>query len=109
MSSIRRLWLLLVTVVAMGLPAAGSAAALRVASAFDPATMDPHSLALLYHTRVLFRIYEGLVGRGPDYKLEPALALDWRRVDPLTWRFRLRPDVRFHDGSPFTADDVVFS
>ena len=82
---------------------------LRIASGSDPATMDPHSLALLYHTRVVFRIYEGLVGRDEQYRLAPALALDWQRVDPFTWRFRLRPGVRFHDGRPFTADDVVFS
>jgi peptide/nickel transport system substrate-binding protein len=88
---------------------ASHAATLRIASAFDPATMDPHSLALLYHTRVVFRIYEGLVGRDEHYRLEPALATEWRHVDPLTWRFKLRPGVKFHDGSPFTADDVVFS
>jgi peptide/nickel transport system substrate-binding protein len=90
-------------------PGAALAAPLRIATAYDPATMDPHSLAMLYHTRVVFNVYEGLVGRDEHYRLEPALALEWRRVDPLTWRFRLRPGVHFHDGSPFTADDVVFS
>jgi peptide/nickel transport system substrate-binding protein len=92
-----------------GFPVATQAAALRIATAFDPATMDPHSLALLYHTRVVFNVYEGLVGRDQNYRLEPALAVEWHRVDPLTWRFKLRPNVHFHDGSPFTADDVVFS
>ena len=85
------------------------AASLRVATAFDPQTMDPHSLALQYHTRVVFQIYESLVGRDPQYRLVPVLATEWKQIDPHTWRFKLRPGVRFHDGSPFTADDAVFS
>jgi peptide/nickel transport system substrate-binding protein len=50
-----------------------------------------------------------LVNRDRDFRLEPSLALSWQAVDAKTWRFKLRPDVRFHDGSPLTADDVVFS
>ena len=87
-------------------PAAGQ---LRVASAFDPQTMDPHAIALLYHTRVVFQVYESLVARDERFKLEPALAQAWQMLDGNTWRFRLRPGVRFHDGSELTADDVVFS
>ena len=90
-------------------PPGADAAALRIASAFDPQTMDPHSLALQYHTRVVFSIYESLVGRDQNYHLVPVLATEWRQVDPLTWRFKLRPDVHFHDGSLFTAEDAVFS
>ncbi|MGL6110136.1 MAG: ABC transporter substrate-binding protein [Rubrivivax sp.] len=82
---------------------------LRIASAFDPQTLDPHALALLYHTRVVFQIYDSLLGRDENFKLEPALALEWRNVNPTTWRFKLRPGVSFHDGSAFTADDAVFS
>jgi peptide/nickel transport system substrate-binding protein len=82
---------------------------LRIATAFDPQTMDPHSLALLYHTRISTQIYEGLVGRDAQYKLEPGLALEWSNPTPTRWRFKLRPGVVFHDGSAFTADDVVFS
>jgi peptide/nickel transport system substrate-binding protein len=86
-----------------------SAQTLRFASAFDPNSFDPHSLALLYQSRIVTQIYEGLVNRDRDFRLEPSLALSWQAVDAKTWRFRLRPDVRFHDGSPLTADDVVFS
>jgi peptide/nickel transport system substrate-binding protein len=88
---------------------AGHAATLRVASAFDPQTMDPHALALLYHSRVVFQIYDSLVSRDEHFKLEPALAVSWQMVDPKLWRFKLRSGVQFHDGSPFTADDAVFS
>jgi len=88
-------------------PTAGKT--LRFASAFDPQSMDPHALALLYQTRVVTQIYEGLVNRGKDFKLEPSLATEWRMVNATTWRFKLREGVKFHDGAPFTADDAVFS
>ena len=105
------LWMLLCTAAqnsaAQAAPPAGPQ--LRVASAFDAQTMDPHAIALLYHTRVSTQIYEGLVNRDEKYQLEPALALSWQMTSPTTWRFKLRPNVTFHDGSPFSADDVVFS
>ena len=90
-------------------PAVAQGKVLRFASAFDPQTMDPHALALLYQTRVVTQIYEGLVNRGKDYKLEPSLATSWEMTSATSWRFKLRPGVRFHDGAPFSADDAVFS
>jgi peptide/nickel transport system substrate-binding protein len=50
-----------------------------------------------------------LLWRNSAGELKPALALEWRAIDPLTWRFRLREGVRFHDGAPFTAEDVKFT
>lgn len=91
------------------LPAAAQPRILRVASANDPQTMDPHAVALLYHTRVVHQIYEGLVSRDEQFRLQPALALSWAPVDAKTWRFKLRSGVKFHDGSEFGADDVIFS
>ena len=101
----------LVLAVLVGLAAMTSAqaATLRIATAFDPQTMDPHSLALQYHTRVAFTIYESLVGRDQNYRITPVLATEWHAIDATTWRFKLRPGVHFHDGSVFTADDAVFS
>jgi peptide/nickel transport system substrate-binding protein len=86
-----------------------SAATLRFASGFDPQSLDPHALALLYQTRVASQIYESLVFRDRNFATEPALAVSWQQVEPTRWRFKLRPNVKFHDGTPFTADDVVFS
>lgn len=102
----------LLAVLVFALPpqlAAAQAKTLRFASAFDPQSLDPHALALLYHTRVVTQIYEGLVNRDREFKPEPALALSWDNTSATSWRFRLRPNVRFHDGTPFGADDVVFS
>jgi peptide/nickel transport system substrate-binding protein len=84
-------------------------ASLRVATAFDPQTMDPHGLALLYHSRLAFQIHDSLVGRDEQFRIEPALALTWQMNTPTSWRFKLRPGVTFHDGSAFSADDAVFS
>jgi peptide/nickel transport system substrate-binding protein len=106
----RKLLLALAIVLALPLSAwAQGGKTLRFASAFDPQTMDPHALALLYQTRVVTQVYEGLVSRAKDFKLEPALATSWEMVAPTTWRFKLRQGVKFHDGAPFTADDAVFS
>jgi peptide/nickel transport system substrate-binding protein len=99
---------LLLAAALVATPAA--AKTLRFASAFDPQTMDPHALALLYHTRVVTQIYEGLVNRAEDFRLEPSLATSWESLDGARrWRFKLRPNVTFHDGAKFTADDAVFS
>ena len=89
---------------------AADAKTLRYASQFDPGTMDPHALASLYNNRILSQVYESLVGRGEDFRAEPRLALSWTPLEGgKGWRFKLRPNVKFHDGSPFGADDVVFN
>ena len=105
----RRLALTLGLLVALLAALPAPAKSLRFASAFDPQSMDPHSLALLYQSRVVSQIYESLVNRDRDFRLEPSLASSWRMVDARTWRFNLRPGVKFHDGTPLTADDVAFS
>lgn len=102
--------LLLGVVCAVLLPQAAQAAGtLRIATAFDPQTMDPHAVALLYHARVAFQVHDALVNRDADYKLEPALATRWQMTGPTSWRFSLRSGVKFHDGSSFSADDAIFS
>ncbi|QPF76724.1 ABC transporter substrate-binding protein [Roseateles sp. DAIF2] len=97
---------------AIGLIAAACAAqaqTLRWASQGDPQTMDPHSQNESMTNMVNGQVYEGLVARDKQLGLVPALATSWEQTSPLTWRFKLRPGVKFHDGSPFTADDVIYS
>src|SRR5579859_7875605 len=89
---------------------AAEAKTLRYASQFDPGTMDPHALASLYNNRVLGQVYEALVGRDENFKVEPRLAVSWAPLDGgKGWRFKLRPNVKFQDGTPFDAEDVVFN
>jgi peptide/nickel transport system substrate-binding protein len=85
------------------------AATLRVANQGDATSMDPHSLNESLQLSVTGNIYEPLVGRDKKLALEPALATKWAQTSPTVWRFDLRRGVRFHDGTPFTADDVVFT
>jgi len=108
MPPFRQLLRLALAIVLLAASAA-QATSLRIATAFDPQTMDPHALALLYHSRVVYQIYESLVGRDEQFRLEPALATSWQMSSPTAWRFRLRPGVSFHDGTMMSADDVVFS
>ena len=75
----------------------------------DALSMDPHSLNETLQISVTGNMYEGLTGRGKNLELVPALATKWTNPSPTVWRFELRKGVTFHDGSPFTADDVVFS
>ena len=82
---------------------------LRYSSQGDIVTIDPHAQNEGFTNAFLDHIYETLVTRGRDLKVEPCLAVSWAAVNPTTMRFKLRPNVRFHDAAPFTADDVVFS
>ncbi|MBO6718759.1 MAG: ABC transporter substrate-binding protein [Rhizobiaceae bacterium] len=82
----------------------------RWSATTDPQTMDPHAANLAPVTSFLNNIYEGLVRRGPDMKIEPSLATSWELLEGEDgWRFTLRQGVKFHDGADFTADDVLFS
>src|ERR1043165_9930423 len=100
--------LIVATALAIG-TAVADAKPFRWASQGDPQTLDPHSQNELLTNAINGQMYETLVNRGPKLEIVPALATEWKQVDPLTWRFTLRKGVKFHDGTAFTADDVVFS
>jgi peptide/nickel transport system substrate-binding protein len=85
------------------------AASLRWAAQNDILTLDPHSQNHATTHSIIQHTYEGLTRYTRDYKIEPCLAVSWKQVSDTHWRFSLRKDVKFHDGSPFNADDVVFS
>lgn len=70
-------------------------------------TLDPHATTEFQTMAFIGNIYEPLVRRNKDLGLEPALAESWQIVSPTVWRFTLRKNVTFHDGTPFTADDVL--
>ena len=82
---------------------------LRWAAQNDVLTLDPHSQNHATTNAILQHAYEGLVRYSAKYEVEPALATKWTFVTPTQVRFELRRNVKFQDGSPFTADDVVFS
>ena len=103
--------LLLATAAVVGL--AGSVQAenvLKWGANRDIGSLDPYSYGDSFTINVLNHVYEGLVRYNKDLKIEPALATSWEILDDqVTWRFKLREGVTFHNGNPFTADDVVAS
>src|SRR6266581_4948875 len=85
------------------------AVTLKWAAQNDIVGLDPHSQNHATTLSILQYAYEGLVRYTRNYKVEPSLAVSWKELSPTHWRFKLRKGVKFHDGSPFSADDVVFS
>jgi peptide/nickel transport system substrate-binding protein len=90
-------------------PGLAAGVTLRWAAQSDVMTLDPHSQSHTATSAILQHAYEGLVRLDKDLRIEPALAASWTMASPTEWRFILRKGVKFHDGAPFTADDVIFS
>jgi peptide/nickel transport system substrate-binding protein len=97
-----------VSIVACAMSAA-SAQTLRYANQGELKSLDPYTLNESTTHAHLGQIYEGLIARDKDLKIIPALAESWETPEPTRWRFHLRKNVKFQNGDPFTADDVVFS
>jgi len=100
--------LLLTAVLLFGFSSAG-ANTIKWSMAGDSLTLDPHAQNEGPTTQVSRQVYEALVTRGLDMQIGPQLATKWKAVDATTWYFFLREDVKFHDGSYMTSEDVVFS
>ena len=80
---------------------------LRWSSAGDVISYDPNAQVDSFTQSVQNMVYDGLVRRNKDLAIEPALATSWEVIEPTRWRFHLRQGVKFHEGQPFNADDVV--
>ena len=89
--------------------ATAQAQTLRWASQGDLQTMDPDSRNESLTNSLNGQVYETLTGRDKQLNIVPMLATEWQQTSPLQWRMKLRANVKFHDGTPFSADDVVFS
>ena len=85
------------------------AAELRIGLSADVTTMDPHFVAAQPNLTVQQHIFDGLVRIDERGRVIPGIAASWTTPDPLTWMIKLRPGVKFHDGSELTAEDVVYS
>ncbi len=103
----KTLILVLLLLVALALPAGAKTLKYAFQGSLD--SFDPYNLNETFHLGTQGNVFEGLIRRGPDLTIEPALAERWEVMEPTRWRFYLRKGVKFHDGTPFTADDVVFS
>ncbi len=97
------------SLAAAGLVSTAQAVPLRWAATNDVLTLDPHSQDHATTHAILQHAYEGLTRYDAKYQIEPCLATKWTYTSPTQVRFELRKGVKFHDGTAFTADDVIFS
>src|SRR5216683_5907436 len=88
---------------------AADAKTFKWANSGDVSSMDPYARQETFLLTFTSNIYDPLIRRDRNLKLEPAVATKWGQSDPTTWFFDIRPNVKFHDGSTLTADDIVFS
>jgi peptide/nickel transport system substrate-binding protein len=103
-------WLAPALAAAMFLGTPAGAQTLTIAVATAPTSMDPLFQQLNSNHELALHVYDTLVMLDESMKVKPGLAQRWQPLaDPTMWEFKLRRDVKFHDGSPFTAHDVLFS
>ncbi len=100
----------LIGITAAGVIASSAwAADLRYAIKTEPPSIDPHWSTNTSAKETALHTFDLLISKDDLMGLQPGLAESWKPIDDLTWEFKLRKGVKFHDGTPFTADDVVFS
>lgn len=100
------------TLLAAGLITASTYAQaedLTIGLASEPTSIDPHFHNLGPNNALSRHLFDRLINTDERQRLKPGLAVSWKPLEDTTWEFKLRKGVKFHDGSPFTADDVLFS
>lgn len=107
----RRIWRKGFAALAMAALVLGAVPAavqdLTIGMASEATSLDPHFHNLATNSQVAQHMFEALVRRDEKLQMKPGLAESWRLVDENTWEFKLRRNVKFHDGSDFTVDDVI--
>jgi peptide/nickel transport system substrate-binding protein len=91
------------------LPAAAAAQNLTIGIGGSPTSLDPHFYNASPNSSLVSHLFDRLVEQDARARTRPMLAESWRPVSETVWEFKLRPNVQWHDGRPFTADDVVFT
>jgi peptide/nickel transport system substrate-binding protein len=104
-----RLFISTLAVALIALPLAAAAKELNVGLGAEPTSIDPHYHNLGPNNAISDSIYDRLINQNEKQQLRPGLAVSWKAIDDTTWIFKLRKGVKFHDGSDFTADDVIFT
>ncbi|MDI6863537.1 MAG: ABC transporter substrate-binding protein [Pseudothermotoga sp.] len=99
----------LVTLLTLAIFAQKAGGRLIIAMETEPVGLDPHLVTAFASHRVLENVYDGLLRYGENLQLVPNIAEEFQVVDPYTIVFKIREDVKFHDGTPLTVEDVLFS
>jgi peptide/nickel transport system substrate-binding protein len=103
-------WLAALPMLASPLLSPGAIAAdLRIGLSAPVTSIDPHFANAAPNSSFARHVFDTLVMRGPDGRPTPHLAISWTPIEENLWEFKLRPGVTWHDGKPFTADDVIFT
>jgi peptide/nickel transport system substrate-binding protein len=106
---VRRTFGMIALALTLAAPVGAGASELRVGFTLDALTLDPADHRKRETETILRNMYDGLITRDAQMRLVPELAESWKQVDPVTYEFKLRPGVTFHDGTPMTADDIIFT
>ncbi|MDJ0897001.1 MAG: ABC transporter substrate-binding protein [Alphaproteobacteria bacterium] len=106
---IRNLTVAAVLGAAVAMPISVSAQELKVGLGAEPTSIDPHYHNLTPNNALAREIFDRLIMPDETQQLKPGLAVSWKALDDFTWEFKLRQGVKWHDGSPFSADDVLFT
>ncbi len=99
----------MLVVVILAIPALGLTAELKIGLKSEPSSVDPHYHNLTPNNMVANYVFDKLIKQDHVQNLSPGLAVSWEPISDLVWEFKLREGVKFHDGSPFTAEDVAFT
>eukprot|EP01042_Synura_sphagnicola_P018971 gene18971-23998_t len=106
-NGLKALKLAILAAPVMTIAGLASAQELKIGLSAELSAMDPHYHNVSPNNMLARHIYEPLVGQDEKQALKPLLAESWKAIDDTTWEFKLRRNVKFHDGTPFTADDVI--
>jgi peptide/nickel transport system substrate-binding protein len=87
----------------------GWAQELRIGSFAEPSSVDPQYHNLGPNNAMARHFFDRLMHTDKTQRLQPGLATSWKPINDTTWEIKLRRGVKFHDGSPFTADDFIFT
>ena len=100
---------LIAVAASLGFITAAGAQELKIGLSAEPSAMDPHFHNLAPNHSLTKHMFDRLTDQDENQRLKPMLAVSWRTLNDTTWEFKLRPGVKFTDGSDFTANDVIYT
>src|SRR5258708_26572834 len=98
-------WIVL-SLLLVARPVAAEPTQLTIVQPAEATTMDPGRSTQVLTVNYFYNLYDSLTRWDAALQLQPGLATSWKAVNDITWEFTLRPGVKFHDGSPLTAEAV---